>query len=64
MWRWRARFLDLPGVLDTCDPLAWRTDYFGALFPLRPSALVPAGPMDGAALQQLVQRSIPSTMER
>ena len=64
VWQWRARFLALPGVLDTCDPLAWRTDYFGALFPLRPSALVPAGPMDGAALQQLVSRPIPTTMER
>ncbi|OUW39828.1 MAG: glutathione-dependent reductase, partial [Synechococcus sp. TMED185] len=63
LWQWRARFLALPGVLETCDPLAWRTDYFGALFPLRPSALVPAGPMDGAALQQLVQRPVPSTME-
>ena len=63
LWQWRARFLALPGVLDTCDPLAWRTDYFGALFPLRPSALVPAGPMDGAALQQLVSRPIPTTME-
>ena len=64
VWRWRARFLALPGVLQTCDPLAWRSDYFGALFPLRPSALVPAGPMDCAELQQLVQWQIPSTMER
>ena len=64
LWQWRARFLALPGVLQTCDPVAWRADYFGALFPLRPSALVPAGPMDGPQLQQLVSRPIPTTMER
>ena len=64
VWRWRARFLALPGVLQTCDPLAWRRDYFGALFPLRPSALVPAGPVDGTALQQLVQLNPPTRMEK
>jgi hypothetical protein len=51
-------------VLQTCDPLAWRRDYFGALFPLRPSALVPAGPVDGTALQQLVQLNPPTRMEK
>jgi len=42
--RWRARFHDLPGVATTCYPEAWRRDYFGALFPLHPSGIIPAGP--------------------
>jgi putative glutathione S-transferase len=44
LWNWRARFHRLPGVADTCWPEAWRRDYFGALFPLHPSGIVPAGP--------------------
>jgi len=44
LWRWRARFFALPGVAATCSADAWRTDYFGALFPLHPSGIVPAGP--------------------
>ena len=44
LWRWRARFHALPGVAGTCWPEAWRRDYFGALFPLHPSGLVPEGP--------------------
>ena len=44
LWEWRQRFLALPQVLETCDSVAWRNDYFGALFPLRPSGIVPAGP--------------------
>lgn len=44
LWRWRARFLALPGVAATCSAEAWRRDYFGALFPLHPSGIVPAGP--------------------
>ena len=44
LWRWRARLLALPGVAATCDAEAWRRDYFGALFPLHPSGIVPAGP--------------------
>ena len=42
--RWRARFFRLPGVADTCFPEAWRRDYFGSLFPLHPSGIIPAGP--------------------
>jgi putative glutathione S-transferase len=41
---WRARFFALPGVAATCFPQAWRRDYFGSLFPLHPSGIVPAGP--------------------
>ena len=44
LWRWRQRFHHLPGVAATCCPDAWRRDYFGALFPLHPSGIVPAGP--------------------
>ena len=51
LWRWRQRVYALPGVADTCCDQAWRQDYFGALFPLHPSGIVPAGP----ALATLVQ---------
>jgi glutathionyl-hydroquinone reductase len=44
LWAWRSRFHQLPGVADSCWPQAWRRDYFGALFPLHPSGIVPAGP--------------------
>ena len=44
LWAWRKRFYALPGVADTCDGNAWRHDYFGALFPLNPGGIVPAGP--------------------
>ena len=44
LWEWRRRFHALPGVAATCFPEAWRADYFGALFPLHPSGIVPAGP--------------------
>lgn len=41
---WRARLFATAGVAASCDALAWRRDYFGALFPLHPSGIVPAGP--------------------
>jgi putative glutathione S-transferase len=44
LWQWRSRFWQLPGVAATCFPDAWRRDYFGSLFPLHPSGIVPAGP--------------------
>jgi glutathionyl-hydroquinone reductase len=44
LWEWRQRFFHLPGVAATCWPEAWRRDYFGALFPLHPSGIIPAGP--------------------
>jgi len=44
LWRWRRRCFALPGVAASCCPDAWRRDYFGALFPLQPSGIVPAGP--------------------
>jgi putative glutathione S-transferase len=44
LWAWRQRFWQLPGVAASCFADAWRQDYFGALFPLHPSGIVPAGP--------------------
>ena len=44
IWRWRQQLLALPGVMATCDAEAWRQDYFGALFPLNPGGIIPAGP--------------------
>ena len=44
LWAWRQRFWQLPGVAASCFPDAWRRDYYGALFPLHPSGIVPAGP--------------------
>jgi len=44
LWRWRSRFHQLDGVAGTCFPAAWRQDYFGALFPLHPSGIIPAAP--------------------
>lgn len=55
LWRWRQRFLALPGVAATCDASAWRNDYFGALFPLNPGGIVP----DGPKLSTLVNSTIP-----
>jgi putative glutathione S-transferase len=55
LWQWRQRFHALPGVADTCCDQAWREDYFGTLFPLHPSGIVPAGP----ALATLVQAPPP-----
>ena len=55
--RWRARFFALEGVAATCFPAAWRADYFGSLFPLHPSGIVPAGP----DLVRLVNGSCPDS---
>ena len=55
LWAWRQRFHALPGVAATCDAEAWRQDYFGALFPLNPGGIVPAGP----DLSTLVNARIP-----
>lgn len=54
LWRWRQRFFALSGVAETCCDQAWREDYFGALFPLNPSGIVPAGP----ALATLVEGTV------
>ncbi len=58
IWDWRRRFHALPGVAATCFPEAWRRDYFGALFPLHPSGIIPAGP-DLASLLSAMPPSNP-----
>ena len=58
LWAWRARFCSLPGVFDTCYPAAWRRDYFGALFPLNPSLIVPAGPSSSEELFASIQATM------
>ena len=44
IWNWRRRFYALPGVAASCDAVAWRRDYFGALFPLNPGGIIPTAP--------------------
>jgi putative glutathione S-transferase len=63
IWDWRRRFFALPGVAATCFPEAWRRDYFGALFPLHPSGIIPAGP-DLASLLSAMPPASPLTPSR
>ncbi|MCY4173920.1 MAG: glutathione S-transferase C-terminal domain-containing protein [Cyanobacteria bacterium MAG CAR3_bin_5] len=44
LWAWRRRFYQLPKVAATCPSETWRQDYFGSLFPLNPSGIVPKAP--------------------
>ncbi len=44
LWEWRREFFALPGVQQSCNGEAWRRDYFGALFPLNPSGIIPKAP--------------------
>ena len=44
IWEWRQRLFAMKSISETCDSISWRKDYFGALFPLRPSNIVPCGP--------------------
>ncbi len=55
IWEWRRRFFNLPNVQGTCDSNTWRKDYFGNLFPLRPSGVVPAG----VELTNIVNTKVP-----
>ena len=41
--KWRKTFFNLHNIKNTCDADAWRKDYFGALFPLNPSNIIPKG---------------------
>ena len=41
--KWRKNFLNLHNIKNTCDIDSWRKDYFGALFPLNPSGIIPKG---------------------
>ena len=44
IWEWRQKFLQIELVAKTCNARNWRHDYFGALFPLNPSNIIPNGP--------------------
>lgn len=57
LWAWRRRFYRLPTVAATCPSEAWRQDYFGSLFPLNPSGLVPKTP----SLASLLELNFPSS---
>jgi len=41
--KWRKTIFNLYNIKKTCDADAWRKDYFGALFPLNPSGVIPKG---------------------
>ena len=41
--KWRKIIFNLYNINKTCDADAWRKDYFGALFPLNPSSIIPKG---------------------
>ena len=41
--KWRKFIFNLNNIKNTCDADAWRKDYFGALFPLNPSCIIPKG---------------------
>ena len=43
IWDWRKRMYQITEVSNTCDSNSWRNDYFGALFPLNPSNIIPQG---------------------
>ena len=41
--RWRKEIFNMYNIQKTCDADTWRKDYFGALFPLNPSSIIPKG---------------------
>jgi len=41
--KWRKIIFNLYNIKKTCDADSWRKDYFGALFPLNPSSIIPNG---------------------
>ena len=41
--KWRKMIFNLYNIKKTCDADVWRKDYFGALFPLNPSSIIPKG---------------------
>ena len=43
---WARDFYLLPGVAATVDLAAYRTAYYGSLFPVNPGGIVPAGPTE------------------
>ena len=41
--KWRKKIFNMQNIKRTCDIDSWRKDYFGALFPLNPSSIIPHG---------------------
>ena len=41
--KWRKKIFNMYNIKKTCDVDTWRKDYFGALFPLNPSSIIPKG---------------------
>ena len=41
--KWRKKFFNMYDIKNTCNVETWRQDYFGALFPLNPSNIIPKG---------------------
>ena len=41
--KWRKNIFNMHNIKKTCDVDTWRKDYFGALFPLNPSSIIPKG---------------------
>ena len=41
--KWRKTIFNLYNIQNTCNVDSWREDYFGALFPLNPSSIIPKG---------------------
>ena len=41
--KWRKTIFNLYNIEKTCNVDSWRQDYFGALFPLNPSSIIPQG---------------------
>ncbi len=54
IWEWRKQFFNLYTVSKTCNSSNWRNDYFGALFPLNPSNIIPKGPSLGKIVNSCV----------
>ncbi len=40
---WRKKIFHMYTIKETCDIETWRKDYFGALFPINPSGIIPNG---------------------
>ncbi|MBW3041284.1 glutathione S-transferase family protein [Prochlorococcus marinus] len=41
--KWRKKIFNMYNIKNTCDVDSWRQDYFGTLFPLNPSSIIPNG---------------------
>tara|TARA_B100000945_G_scaffold271_1_gene253 strand:+ start:806 stop:1780 length:975 start_codon:yes stop_codon:yes gene_type:complete len=41
--KWRKKIFNMYNIKKTCDVNTWRKEYFGALFPLNPSSIIPQG---------------------